>query len=276
MSHFAPTVARRPLPERRVRWTASWIALVLLAALLPSLVASVLSHDWPWLLLAGASVVTALCWNLLFALVRRRPLGLGWLTPPLLFAILLPGDLPLWQAVLAMSFGIVSGELIFGGRNWSFLNSAVVSLGFLLFSFPATLLPTLDWLIAAAVVPGALILLIANVISWRVPVAAALGCGALAWLAGLDPLAVVLSGSFVFGAVFLAADPVAAATTNLGRLLHGLMFGALVVLFFSAAAGPLAHAVVFAALLSSVLAPLLDQVVIMINVLHRRRRYGRH
>lgn len=275
MSSFAPTVAPPPRPEVRVHWTATWIALVLLAALLPVLVASVLSHDAAWLLLAAASVVAALCWNLLFALVRRRPLGLGWLVPPLLFAILLPGDLPLWQAVLAMSFGIVSGELIFGGRNWSFLNSAVVSLGFLLFSFPATLLPTLDWLIAAAVVPGALILVFANVISWRVPVAATVGYGASALLAGLDPMAVLLSGSFVFGAVFLAADPVAAATTNLGRLLHGLLFGALVALFFSAGAGPLAHAVVFAALLSSVLAPLLDQLVITVNVLNRRRRYGR-
>lgn len=274
MTEFAPTVARRSAPAFRARWTASWIALVLLAALLPVLVALALTRDPAWLLVVAVMVATALAWNLIFTLVRRRTLGMHWLVPPLLYAAMLPADIPLWQAALALTFGVVTGELIFGGRNWTFLNSAIVSLAFLLFSFPVTMLPEVDWLVIAAVVPGALILLIANIISWRVPLAAALGYAIAAALAGMDPMVVLTSGSFVFVTIFLVADPVAAATTNAGRLLHGLVFGALLALFVAAASGPLPHALVFAALLASVLAPLADQIVVTLNVLARRRRNG--
>lgn len=78
-------------------------------------------------------------------------------------------------------------------------------------------------------------------------------------------------GSFAFGAVFLATDPVTAAMTNTGRWLYGLSIGAMVILFrVSNAAHP--DGVMFAILLGNIFAPLIDYAVIWANIRRRRRR----
>ena len=83
----------------------------------------------------------------------------------------------------------------------------------------------------------------------------------------------VVLGSFAFGAVFLATDPASSASTNAGRWVQGLMVGALVVMM--RVANP-AHpdGVILAVLMGSILAPLIDHVVIWFNVKQRARRYG--
>ena len=80
-------------------------------------------------------------------------------------------------------------------------------------------------------------------------------------------------GSFAFGAVFLATDPASAASTNAGRWAQGLVVGALVVMI--RLANP-AHpdGVLLAILMGSILAPLLDQVVVRLNVRQRARGHG--
>ena len=81
-----------------------------------------------------------------------------------------------------------------------------------------------------------------------------------------------LLGSFAFATVFLAADPSASASTNTGRWIQGVMAGAFIVLL--RALNP-AHAdsVIPVLLLVSMLAPLIDHIVIWFNI--RRRISGR-
>lgn len=69
-----------------------------------------------------------------------------------------------------------------------------------------------------------------------------------------------LTGSFAFGLVFLATDPVTSAVTNPGRWIYGALIGALVVVI--RLANP-AHreGVMLAILLGNVAAPLIDRIV---------------
>jgi Na+-transporting NADH:ubiquinone oxidoreductase subunit B len=55
----------------------------------------------------------------------------------MLFPLTLPPTLPLWQAALGISFGMVVGKEIFGGTGRNFLNPALTGRAFLYFAYPA-------------------------------------------------------------------------------------------------------------------------------------------
>jgi Na+-transporting NADH:ubiquinone oxidoreductase subunit B len=57
----------------------------------------------------------------------------------------LPPDLPLWQAALGISFGIVIGKEVFGGTGKNFLNPALTGRAFLYFAYPAQLSGDAVW-----------------------------------------------------------------------------------------------------------------------------------
>ena len=79
-------------------------------------------------------------------------------------------------------------------------------------------------------------------------------------------------GSFAFASVFIATDPSASSSTNPGRWIQGLLAGALVVLLRMLNPSH-ADSVIPVLLLVSLLAPLIDHVVIWFNI--RRRASGR-
>ncbi len=78
-------------------------------------------------------------------------------------------------------------------------------------------------------------------------------------------------GSFAFGAIFLATDPVSAAMTSTGKWLYGFLVGAmLVVIRVTNATHP--DGVMFAILFGNIVAPLIDYMVIWANIRRRARR----
>jgi len=132
-----------------------------------------------------------------------------------------------------------------------------------------------------AVLLGAALLLVTRLIAWRLLAAQLLGlllCAALVNLLAASAGAYVpvywqlLLGSFAFGAVYLACDPVASCCTNPGRWIQGLLIGALVVLIRTI--NPThPDAVIPVMLLASILAPLIDHAVIAVNIRQRARRH---
>ena len=76
-------------------------------------------------------------WELLFATVRKHEVNEGFLVTGVLFPLVLPPTIPLWQVALGISFGVVIGKEIFGGTGRNFLNPALTARAFLFFAYPA-------------------------------------------------------------------------------------------------------------------------------------------
>ena len=130
-------------------------------------------------------------------------------------------------------------------------------------------------LIGLATLPGAVLLVLLGLISWRVIVAAFAGFVVAALLAGVaDPIVLLIPGSFAFGLIFLGCDPVSAAATNPGRLIYGVFIGAFTVALGAAGGAVGTSAVVFAVLLGSIFAPVIDHTVVWLHARHGRRRHG--
>jgi Na+-transporting NADH:ubiquinone oxidoreductase subunit B len=75
-------------------------------------------------------------WEALFAMVRRHEIAEGFLVTSILFPLILPPTLPLWQAALGISFGVVIGKELFGGVGRNILNPALTGRAFLFFAYP--------------------------------------------------------------------------------------------------------------------------------------------
>ena len=78
-------------------------------------------------------------WEVLFAAIRNHEVNEGFLVTSMLFTLILPPDIPLWQAALGISFGVVLAKEVFGGTGKNFLNPALAGRAFLFFAYPAQL-----------------------------------------------------------------------------------------------------------------------------------------
>lgn len=76
-------------------------------------------------------------WEVLFAMKRGHEVNEGFFVTSVLFALTCPPSLPLWQAAIGISFGVVIGKEVFGGTGKNFLNPALTGRAFLFFAFPA-------------------------------------------------------------------------------------------------------------------------------------------
>lgn len=138
---------------------------------------------------------------------------------------------------------------------------------------------------ALACLIGAVILIAAGVGSWRIMagmLAGGVGLSALLHYGvgsatnpvfGISPAWHLVIGSFAFGAVFMATDPVSAAMTETGKWLYGILIGAMTILVrVINPAYP--EGVMLAILFGNVFAPLIDYFVVQANIKRRVARYG--
>ena len=84
-------------------------------------------------------------WELLFATVRKHEINEGFLVTGLLFPLILPPTIPLWQVAVGISFGVVFGKEIFGGTGKNFLNPALTARAFLYFAFAFNMTTDSAW-----------------------------------------------------------------------------------------------------------------------------------
>lgn len=85
-------------------------------------------------------------WEVLFATVRKHEVNEGFLVSSMLYTLILPPDMPLWQVALGISFGIVLGKEVFGGTGKNFLNPALTGRAFLFFAYPASISGDSVWI----------------------------------------------------------------------------------------------------------------------------------
>lgn len=141
---------------------------------------------------------------------------------------------------------------------------------------------------ALPILVGALILVITGIGSWRIMVGGVVGLFVGSLLLNLSPQEGYKSflhlpfayhlviGSFLFGIVFMATDPVSAAATNTGKWIYGGLIGILtVVIRVTNPAYP--EGVMLSILFMNVMAPLIDHYVVTAHIRMRTayiRKFG--
>ncbi len=85
-------------------------------------------------------------WEVLFCIIHRHEINEGFFVTSIVFALIVPPTLPLWQAALGISFGVLVGKEMFGGTGRNFMNPALVGRAFLFFAYPAYISGTNCWI----------------------------------------------------------------------------------------------------------------------------------
>ena len=242
----------------------------------------------------------------------------------MILALNMPVTLPIWMAVIGGVFAIVVVKMLFGGLGQNFMNPALAGRCFLLLSFtsemnnfatdtytkatplvelvktkgivaPFNEYQLMDMFIgttpgtigetsAAALLIGAAILVVAKVISLRIPVAylgsfavlmfffgeknfsiAEITSGTadvntLLTQAGTYTLAQLLCGGIMFGAFFMATDYATSPITKKGQILFGICCGVLTYLFRTIGGTP--EGVSYAIIISNLFVPLIEKVTL--------------
>jgi len=266
-------------------------------------------------------------WEVMFATVRKHEINEGFFATSILFTLTLPPDLPLWQAALGITFGIVVGKEVFGGTGKNFLNPALTGRAFLYFAYPAQISGDAVWVAAdgysgatmlsqmamggvdaltasvvsnftwwdafigdvpgsmgevsaLAIIIGGGILMLKGIASWRIVAgcfAGMIACSLLFNAIATTPLMTVpwywhaVVGGFMFGALFMATDPVSAAMTHQGRWVYGFLIGAMCVLI-RVVNPAFPEGMMLAILFANLFAPLIDNYFVQKNIKRREAR----
>lgn len=274
-------------------------------------------------------------WEVLFSCVRKHEINEGLLVTGLLFPLVLPPTIPLWQVAAGITFGVVIGKEVFGGTGMNIVNPALLSRAFIFFAYAKSMtgdvwvarssdLPVIDGITSAtplgiassltgeatvtdaiatgqislvdtiignipgsigetsaiACAFGAVVLIATGAASWRIMLSCILGLLTTAFTANmigsspisqLPPHFHLVTGGFMFGAVFMATDPVSAAATKVGKWIYGFLIGVLVVVVRVANTG-FPEGVMLSILFMNLMAPLIDNFVVEAHIRRRRRR----
>ena len=134
-----------------------------------------------------------------------------------------------------------------------------------------------------AILIGAAFLLYTRIASWRIMLGVVVGTIVTALMfnfLGSEEIPMTqipwhwhfVLGGLTFGLVFMATDPVSASMTNAGRWVFGILIGFMTVLIRSInPAFP--EGIMLAILFANLFAPLIDYVIIQMNIRRRERRH---
>lgn len=98
---------------------------------------------------------TGFFWELVFPIIRKQEVDEGFFVTGWLIPLILPPTIPLWQVVVAASFGVVIGKMIFGGTGKNIFNPALVTRAFIFFAYPGKISGDSVWVKAADGFSGA-------------------------------------------------------------------------------------------------------------------------
>ncbi|MBL7980933.1 MAG: NADH:ubiquinone reductase (Na(+)-transporting) subunit B [Flavobacteriales bacterium] len=136
---------------------------------------------------------------------------------------------------------------------------------------------------AFACLIGAAILLLTGIGSWRIMLSVLLGGAAMSAIFNavgpsigneymqIPVLHQLMLGSFFFGLVFMATDPVTAAQTNTGKWIYGFLIGLMAILI-RVVNPAYPEGMMLAILFMNVMAPTIDHFVVQSNVKRRMKR----
>jgi electron transport complex protein RnfD len=117
----------------------------------------------------------------------------------------------------------------------------------------------------AALLLGAVVLIVARIVDWRIPIPFVATVAVLSLLFRRDPLVELLSGGLILGAFYMATDLVTSPTTRTGRVVFGCACGLLTTLTRNFGGFP--EGVCYSILFMNMLTPLMERYI-------QPRRFG--
>lgn len=294
-------------PHVRSKTTTSDIMFDVILALVPASVVGIYNFGLSAAILIAVCIISSVLFEFLFEKGLGRKITIGdysAVVTGLLIALNLPPTLPIWMAILGCAFGILVVKQLFGGLGQNFMNPALGARCFLLLSFtsrmttfvydgvttatPLAVLKStgdisqvsiLDMFLgntagtigetsAAALLIGALYLLVKRVISPRIPLiyigTFAISIAIYACTKDYNvvdfTLAHVCGGGLMLGAWFMATDYVTSPITPMGKVIFGVMLGLLT--FVLRIFGGSAEGVSYAIIISNLFVPLIEKVTV--------------
>ena len=288
-----------PAPHIHHKDTTATLMLDVITALMPCVIASIWLFGLRAALITVLSVIFCVLTEFVCQKIGKRPVGINDLSAVvtgIILALNMPSTVPWWIVLIGAVFAIAIVKQLFGGIGDNFLNPAMAARAVLLASWPARMntyvLPrtvaAADAVSSATVlsggysasmidmivgrIPGAMgevckiaillglvYLLIRRTITWHIPVIMIGSFMLFAWAFGMDPIAGVLSGGILFGAVFMATDYVTSPMTKWGQVIYAAGAGLIVALI--RAFGRYPEGVTYAILLMNIATPLIDRAI---------------
>src|SRR5690554_2461348 len=282
-----------PSPHIRDKDTTQNIMFSVLVSLLPVLVAAVYFFGLNALRLVVLSSAAAVATEAVFQKLRKKPITV-WdgsaLVTGMLLGLIVPPTLPSWMVILGAVFAIAIGKQVFGGLGQNPFNPALVGRAILTVSFSTAMtawtrpfdaitaatplaigeagarIPDLFFgsvagslgeTSALAILLGGIYLFYRGYLDYRVPVGIFASVIAVSLFTGQDVFFHLLSGSLLFGAVFMATDPVTSPITKAGRWIFGIGIGLIIMLICTWGSYP--EGVTYAILLMNAVTPLINR-----------------
>lgn len=286
-------------PHIRSKSKSSDLMLLVLIALLPATAYGVWHFGINALIIVAISVATCVLTEYIYEKLMHKKITIGDYSAAvtgLLLALNLPSSAPWWMPIIGGVFAILFVKQLFGGLGQNFMNPALAARCFLLISFTgrmtnftydgitgATPLAALKagesvncldmfWgntagtigeTSVAAILLGAVILLVFGVIDLRIPGSYLISFCLFTLIFGghgfdLEYLAAQLcGGGLMLGAFFMATDYVTSPITKNGQIVYGCIMGLLtgVFRFF----GSSAEGVSYAIIISNLMVPLIEK-----------------
>jgi len=261
------------------------------------------------------SYVVGLGIEFTIAQIRGHEVNEGYLVTGMLIPLIVPVTIPLWMLALAVAFAVLIGKEIFGGTGMNIWNPALLARAFLFFSYPAYMTGGKVWVVdgtsgatplaalaegtplqelpswtdmflgfipgsvgetsLVCILLGAAILLYTGVASWKIMISCVAGAVLIALTGDIPVHYHLVMGGFAFGCVFMATDPVTSPQTETGKWIFGFLTGALTITIRLYNPG-YPEGMMLAILLMNTFSPLIDHVVVSVNVKRRIKRIARH
>ena len=287
-------------PHIRAKITTSHIMLAVVIALLPTSIYGIYNFGSKAAVLILSTVASAVLTEFIYERAMKKKITIGdfsAVVTGLLLALNLPVSAPWWIGVIGSVFAILVVKMLFGGLGQNFMNPALAARCFLLISFtgimtnfecdaytgatPLALLKsgetvnvynmvlgrcngTIGETSMAAIMIGAILLLLLGIIDLRVPGTYIVSFVVFLGLfggKGFDTSYIsahLAGGGLMLGAFFMATDYVTRPITVKGQYLYGILLGFLTCVF--RVFGPSAEGVSYAIIIGNLLVPLIEKV----------------
>ena len=210
-----------------------------------------------------------------------------------ILAYLLPAKLPFYMCIMGCFIAIVIVKQLFGGLGQNFANPAATAWIALLLSFPdrmtvddtpielftnAGALPSnlaafvgpvegyIGQISVLALLAGGIYLVARKIIEPTIPLCYIATVGVISLVMGLDPVFHICAGGVIFGAFYMATDPVTTPALFPGKIIFGIGCGAFTMIMRLLCTFP--NSMPFAILLMNIFTPHIDRFM---RYLHFRK-----